>query len=103
MSTTGNVVKQNDTHVLLGYEDGTRCVLTNTEFAKLAEIRSRPPEERSYNHDIPLLPKDFRKFSDHQKWLYSQVIGDAAAEELFGDGPWLQRVRTAKRKGPHHK
>lgn len=93
----GRVLKQDASHTLLGYDDGPSCLLTNTEFAKLREVLARPPEERGYKQDSLPVPQ-LSSFTPHMKWIYTTIIGDAAAEELFGDGPWLQRHHTAKRK-----
>lgn len=101
-ATAGIVVQQDSEHTHLLYGNGTACRFTNVEYARLAEIRSREPALRATHYELPRIPRRFSEFSDHQKWLYAQVIGDAEAEELFGFGPWLQRVRTAKRPNRKH-
>ena len=50
--TTGRVLRRDDTHTLLGYDDGARCLLTNTEYAKVKGILERREKLRAVGERI---------------------------------------------------
>ena len=95
-STYGKVIKRTGFFVSLDY-GGVEVRLTETEYLKLRAIRSRPAEAHHGKEPIaiPLRPENF---SGYHKTIYADLHGDAAAQELFGDGPWLKKNHISKKR-----
>jgi hypothetical protein len=62
------------------------------EIARVAAMRGRSRGQGS-RVDIFALPKLFSRYNSFHKKCYVEVFGDAAAEAIFGFGPWLGKAR----------
>jgi hypothetical protein len=90
-----DVIRETSDSVLLDYGSGLDCWFSKAEYARLCEIKARPPEARGFRHEYEtVLPKRVSQYSQYQKFLYSQIFGEAATEVVFGYGPWLPSVRN---------
>jgi hypothetical protein len=94
-ASAGVVLHETSEDVLLDYGSGLNCWFSKVEYARLCAIKARPKSERGYGHEPCPLPKRVSQYSQSQKTFYAEIYGDAAAEIVFGVGPWLGRVRNA--------
>jgi hypothetical protein len=65
---------------------------SSVEIAKVQALRSRPRGQGQRN-DRFVIPKLFSDYNSFHKSCYADVFGDAAAEVIFGRGPWLAKER----------
>ena len=81
----------------LRYDCGVECSFTTEEITRLQKVASTPrsPYEKQSRQ---LLPKELKDFSNAQKELFADVLGDTKAIEVFGNGPWTREARKAVAK-----
>ena len=65
---------------------------TSVEIAKVKALRARPHGQGKRN-DRFVVPRLFSEYKDYHKTYYAEVFGDAAAEVIWGIGPWLSTER----------
>ena len=87
-----------DDEATLHYANGIEVEFSRAQLAKILEIKRRPVEERiKGKHDgLQRIPTNTDDFSLSQRRCYAEVHGDAIAEELWGDGPWLRKWQTKR-------
>jgi hypothetical protein len=73
---------------------------TSLEIARVQAIKNRKRNKQGTRNDICVVPKLFSDYNSVHKLCYAQVFGDAAAEAIFGIGPWLTRIRNERVRGP---
>ena len=66
---------------------------SSLEIARVQAIKSRPRSHQGMRSDILPVPRLFSQYNRLQKHCYSEVFGEAAAEAIFGKGPWLRSWR----------
>jgi len=88
---------------LTGQEPDERFLIemgfSSVEISRVAAIKGRPRNHQGLRSDIMPLPRLFSEYSGLHKRCYAEVFGDAAAEVIFGYGPWLGRYATTCRNG----
>ena len=62
------------------------------EIERIRAIRARP-RDRGQQKTFEL-PRLYSEYKNWQKTCFAEVFGDAAAETIFGAGPWLKSERS---------
>ena len=71
---------------------------SSLEIERVKAIRARR-RERTRADILPSVPRLFSEYTLFDKRCYREVFGDAAAEAIFGYGPWLYRFNTTCKNG----
>jgi hypothetical protein len=70
----------------------TEMGLSTLEIARVAEIKARKNRKPRTGFDV--VPRRFSEYKSYHKRMYAEVFGDAAAEAVFGRGPWLKAEQS---------
>jgi hypothetical protein len=70
----------------------TEMGLSTLEIARVAAIKARPDRKPRTGFDE--VPRRFSEYKAYHKRMYAEVFGDAAAEAVFGYGPWLKSEQS---------